>query len=383
MENCQGKKHIKRLLVNRWVKIGFTILLSIVILIMGYMILSTQKYHKFTQQKYTLYSYDNSAKVNYEVFLIPNQLYSEKSLKEGKVYITSFVDYLDTNFTYEYNSEIAGKVNGKYNVSAVLEGYLEDEKGSKTLWKKEYELLPEKNFNGNDKIVTVQSKIPVNIKEYNAFVEKISEATGFNCNTRLTIMWNTEIEVKTDKKTINEKLTPTIEIPLNTKYFEIKGNLTDEKKGTAEETRKVISSTYNKKISIYGTVAGLCVVMLLFLIFLTTKMPELNLISKRRNKIFKEHGSRMVASYNDFADFKANIIEVFSIDDLVRIADDIGRPILYKNSGKTDEINNFYVIDEGNIYMLDIRKGIEEEINPVSADPMPSQNKENGKSAEI
>ena len=42
------------------------------------------------------------------------------------------------------------------------------------------------------------------------------------------------------------------------------------------------------------------------------------------------------------------------MDDLVRIADEIGRPILYMYSYDYRDINRFYVIGQDEIYVLDL-----------------------------
>ena len=47
--------------------------------------------------------------------------------------------------------------------------------------------------------------------------------------------------------------------------------------------------------------------------------------------------------------------EVFSIDDLVRIADEIGKPIVYRYSEDKNEIQRFYVLNDMEVYYLDIK----------------------------
>jgi hypothetical protein len=49
------------------------------------------------------------------------------------------------------------------------------------------------------------------------------------------------------------------------------------------------------------------------------------------------------------------VIQVKTIDDLVRISDDIGKPILYSNHSGSNNSKKFYVIDEGLLYSLNIQ----------------------------
>ncbi len=79
---------------------------------------------------------------------------------------------------------------------------------------------------------------------------------------------------------------------------------------------------------------------------------------KTLNKIFKKHGNRLVA-------LKINIepaeqyINVRDIEDLVRIADEINKPIMYKYSSTPQEITRFYIIEENTLYLFDLKEYID------------------------
>lgn len=70
---------------------------------------------------------------------------------------------------------------------------------------------------------------------------------------------------------------------------------------------------------------------------------------------FKNHGNRLVAlkSKIDVADKPC--CNVRSIDDLVKIADELGRPVLYVYNPNYTEIDQFYVSGDAWIYILDIK----------------------------
>lgn len=345
---------IKKYKINKYLRTGLIIIFILISLTMLFLLLYTQKYQKYVEKKYPLLSYSNKGSVNYNVFLVPNMLYTQKSLEAGGIYITDFIDYINTSFKYEFNSESPVDIQGKYYVSAVVEGTLQDEKTSRSLWKKEFILQPETTFEGRGKALSFQKELPVKLTSFNDFVSQLAKVTSINCDTKLTIAWNIDMQGKTGKETINEHLSPTMEIPLGVRYFEIKGNQVQDKKGAVEETRKVISPSYQKKIILYSCVMGVCLITLIFLLFFTSAFVITDPLQKKLKQIFKHHGSRLAALKDNIDLTNKDMIYTASIDDLVRIADDLGKTILYKNSNNTKEAAVFYVIDDRLIYILEL-----------------------------
>lgn len=347
-------KKVKRFSMNKSLRNLLLILSAAAFLFCTYMIFITQKYQKYTEVKRSVYSYSNKSNVNYEVVLIPNNIYTQKSIEEGSVYITKLIDYINASFKYEFNGEKNAQINGKYNIVAVLEGFLPGDSINKAIWSKEYVLQPDTLIKGEDKRVYVEAKTPINIKSYFAFIEAVNQTAEINFVTKLSIKWNVSMEAKTDKGIIKENLSPTMEIPLGSKYFQVGGTLSEERLGNIEETMQIVSPFYNRKLVIYSVASGIGFISLLFLLLLTSQKAILTTLDKRRRQIFKEHGARLAGICSDMTSLSKFIIEVLSIDDLVKIADDMGRPILYKNNTNEREINNFYVADGEKIYMLNI-----------------------------
>lgn len=346
------KKNIKFFMINKILRLALLCLCIVLLSVSVFSLYRTEKFGKYTVKKSPVYSYDNTAKVNYQVNLLDNPLYPEKKLKEGQTCYSNFVNNIDTLFTYEFHGERAATVKGSYNIHAVLEGYESGDKGDKTLWKKDYELQPDTNFEG----VSVQKLMPITTKQYSDYANKVFQAAGVSSSIKLTFMWNVSAEIQTDKGTKNENLTCTMNVPLGAKMLEIKGNLVQSNKGSIEETVKVISTSYKKQLMLYSILLVFSLIFITFIFLFTTPKAAMDPVEKKRKHIFKEHGSRMVALYSEIDTSSKPIIQVLSIDDLVKVADDIGRPILYKGSEEISEIYNFYVLDDKNIYILDIHR---------------------------
>lgn len=340
--------------LNRKFRLGLIIFAAITFIAMVYLIYMAQKSPKYMQQKYPVYSYTHKAQISYEVALIQNPFYPQKSMDEGGVYIRNLIDHIDTLLDYEFDGERAGQIQGKYNAVAMLYCYIKGDSGDKVIWQKEYSLQPDTSFNSNSNQVLLQKKLSLNVNNYNNIIKQMQQTAGFDFNSKLIVTWNIHVEAQTDKGVVNEELSPTMEIPMDSSYFEVSGNMSPNKKGAIQNTRPVISPDYLKREIAYWTALGFCAVLLLFLTLFTapTAVDEDEV---KIRKIFKIHGDRMSAVEGEIEAVSEKVVKVVSIDDLVKIADDIGKPVLFVNKPQVKEISNFYVIDEKIIYSLSLR----------------------------
>lgn len=67
------------------------------------------------------------------------------------------------------------------------------------------------------------------------------------------------------------------------------------------------------------------------------------------------------------ASFDIGTYRAKSIDDLVRIADEIGKPIMYKYSPDYKEIDKFYIINGDEVYILDLNEALKKDKSKVGS----------------
>lgn len=345
---------IKILSFNRKIRLLLIILLPVVIAASACFLFFTIN-NKYVEQKYDAYKYSHNAKINYGVSLLPNNLYTQKNLGEGGIYITELVDSINPKMKYEFSGNQQANIQGKYSITALFEGFIKNDK-DKALWKRKTILQPEKSFSVNDKKILLASSCNLSLKNYNEMVKNINDLYKFNCTSRLTIIWSITVNANTKSGIVNETLDAAMEIPVNEKYFEIGGNLNNDKKGQITLTRKVLSPYYNEKITTAIIAGVICFLMMIFIIFFTAALPEIDELEKKTRQIFNNYADRLVGINSDMSSVQKEVINVSAIEDLVRIADELGKPILYKTDDK--EINNYLVLDNSTIYMLDIRESL-------------------------
>ncbi|QCX33480.1 hypothetical protein FDN13_06995 [Caloramator sp. E03] len=347
------KLSLYRYKINKYIRLICIFLSIIAFLCMVFLIYYTIKYKKYIEKKYNVTSYSNDATIDYNVLLLPNMIYTQNILEPGDIYITNYIDYIKTNLKYSFNSERPFNLRGRYKVTAHIEGYIQDnenEKGIKPIWQKEFTLLPETTFECESKELNFNREVPIKYNYFNDYVSEIIKSTGIYCNVKMTVTWNIDIEGNLNDEMIKESLSPTIDMPLNVKYFEIKGKLKEHKTGSITKTYKEISPLYIEKLIYYSLILLVSITSFIILIIFTTPLDSLDLTEKYIKKIIKQNGYR-IAQLKEDAEFNdKDAIEVASFDDIVKLSDDLCKTILYRDDFKNKKCYTFYVKDGLTIY---------------------------------
>lgn len=307
------------------------------------------------EERIVEYSYQQEARVDYYVSVYPNALYPEKTLEPGRVYLANFLDQIHTQFTYLFKGERAAEIRGKYSIVAMAEAFTGKEK--KKVWQREFVCLPETSFAGADQVVTVRQDWPLKLSYYNDFAKEVIKASDFVPDeVKLTVRWDLSCEAVTDKGTIKEQLAPTMVIPLAQKALEIGGDLVQEKPGALSKTVRAPVERDNRPIWGYGGLIALCTLAILFLLLFTTSPGAgTELLRRRLAKILKRYGHRLVAVEGEIPLTSYKVVSVRSLEDLVKLADELNRPIIYASCPGQHDAPSFYVFDEPAVFVWELK----------------------------
>ncbi len=341
-----------KLKINKNIRKRLIIILMVAVFIFSYLIYSEAFNPGFEEQKNTVYSYSNKGSINYFVYLKQNKLYNGNVLEEGKLYITEFVDYIDTNLKYEFIGEKSDNIKANYSIVAKIQGFATESEKIINIWEKDFPILQNRTIKSYNNKISIDERVNVNLTDYNSFVKEIKDASKINCQTNLILSMNINLFGNTEKSEVEDSIITSLIIPLDVAMFEITGNNIVDKPGAIEETVQVQILVNKTLVIIYGIILTALIISLIILLFFTQTAPEKDPLEKELNKIFKKHGDRLVA-LNSYMAIK-NYIEVKSIEDLVKISDETGKPILYKYSDDYKEINKFYVSGNEEIFLLDL-----------------------------
>lgn len=351
----------RKMLIPAKLKIAVLIFASIVFLaLLAFLVLNVW-FQGTTEREITSYHYNHRGDLNYQVTLRDNLLYEEKVLEMGKVYPTAFVDQLLAKASYKYSGDKQGKLSGYYQVTVKIEGVQQEDKVDKILWSKEYLLVPETPFQSEDGQIELQKDLAVPFWTYNNFAEQVQQETGILSNVVLTMNWLIKTRVQTETGLVEEELTPNLSLPLCKKYFEIAGAMTDDKEGTLTEIVQQTAPVNRALVTWLCIGAFVCLLLILGLVFFMQGVTP-NSYDKLVKQIFNKYEERFVALEKELPiGSNGNVgseklIRVKSVEDLVRIADEISRPVYYTEGVLTDQKGIvFYVLSDTKIFTFDIK----------------------------
>jgi hypothetical protein len=87
-----------------------------------------------------------------------------------------------------------------------------------------------------------------------------------------------------------------------------------------------------------------------------TKPPELPLFEKTALAVGKKYADRIAEARSQTPLVDEKIVTLGSIEDLVKIADELGKPIMHQSPTATDKRHIYYVIDGTSQYQYIITK---------------------------
>ena len=340
-----------KLKINKVVRIVLIVSTVIIISIFAIMIFREYTIPVFKEEKIPLYSYSHNGDVKYSVFLKPNILYSQPSIDEGNVYFTELVDHIEASFIYNFECDKLNSFKGEYEINAYLQGYenirSEDGKASAAyvLWQKEFPIKEKTSFHHKNQQASLKDDVQINFWEYKSIADEIIKSLKVNMPTKLSVVMNVDIKADTGEGLIDDKLTQMIEIPLDLNQFTIsKKEITSEPK-TVEKTIRLEMPPNGNKLTIYYSIIGVLVLSFILLLLFSTTAEDINPYVKEINNLFKKYGNRFVALLEDNSIQNLSIYKVNSVDDLVRLSDEIGKPIIYQYNKNPMDITEFYIID--------------------------------------
>ena len=182
------------------------------------------------QNKTEYIKYNEQGKIDYKVYLKENNFFEKEYIEENNQYISTLIDYIESNF--KYNLSLEQETTYKYTYKIVETVKIIDKTTKRPLYNKEEIIIPEKEKITNEKNININEQIKINYNKYNDLMNNfINIYEVGNTESNLTVSMIIDIigsseDFKNNKK--NESvITLTIPLTTNTMAIDIKNNLID------------------------------------------------------------------------------------------------------------------------------------------------------------
>lgn len=335
-------KQMKRVVVI------LSIVLSLIFSAYGFLELKTVRYE---EKQEISYAYQSKGGVDYTVFFRPNVMFEQSSLGKDRYYVFKYIDHLELKFRYQFEGSVPAQLKTDYSVQAFLQGLHGRE--NEVLWSKEYVLVPRQTRQAEDTDNVIEITVPVSLDSYWATKETIFSDSEINSPVVLNVVFDVRTVATAGKGALEDKMSPNIVIPIGESVFKIEAAPEIAGENSITETIKQRLPVDTGKTAVCFAGSFIFLIVAVFAAVFTKTAVPLDIFDLTSARIFKEYGERLAGMEQSISHRLADVINVTSIDDMVKIADEVGQPVFYYrvNSPMERKIE-FYVFDSGRVYYM-------------------------------
>jgi hypothetical protein len=342
----------KRIFIPKIIKYGTLGLIGIILLF------SAVNAYELSQQPTTkietnnLLSYSQTGNYNYKAYLKNNTVYNGKeylSPNEGNLF-RKLVNNITGSFSYNFYISNTSQISGNYKFLATIKT---------SEWSKTYTLINTKNFNlTNSTTYSFTENFPINYSFYEQKITEITNETGVGVqNAELIIKCNIKLTASSENANIYKSFTPAINISLRKQTIDISDKLTFRSADSKTEQKTINIPDIKKEKNMWTniTYAFLGITLVVFALTKTEKKPISKLQRKFRN-IKKKYREYIIEIEEPLNPEGVEYIHIKSMDDLIRLSEEMGKPIFYyDNPSESTEKYEFFVLEEYTYYVFSLK----------------------------
>jgi hypothetical protein len=337
--------------LSKLTKTMMAVLCLILALLFSGMAYYELKVPKYEEQEKVYYTYQSSCNISYRVFLKPNLMFDRTFLGEGRNYVYKYIDYVDVRFVYQFEGSDHANLKTNYKITGYLEGL--HGKENEVLWSKEYALSPLKTEEETNKNKRIDIKVPLTLDHYQNIKETIFTESEINSPVVLRVVFDVHTLAETAKGTLEDSLSPYIIIPVGERVFKIEGEPKASGKDTQIEKIRIIKPVNTRMVAVLFSLSFVFLALAVLTIDFIRATPPLDDFERAIARIFKEYGERLAGIEHAVPYQRANIISINSIEDMIKIADEVDQPVFYyKVDSPTERKIEFFVFDQNRIYYM-------------------------------
>lgn len=338
MKKIAIKIKVRKKPIQKNLRLAIIIVFSIIFILSAYGTYAVFQQPTTTEKTITTCEYSHTGKFSYITYLKNNSIYNNAStLYPGQgIIFKKITDHINASFSYIFTCNQTATVQGHYTVYATVQT---------DLWSKNYIIIPKTEFNTPHFTIT----FPINYTYFEEIVSTINDEIGVNAGTPiLNMTCSVTLSALTTPETIRESFSPLLSMPLEKNIIEFDGDLTRYQTGSLEGITLVPQPGVIEQQT-NGIIVSLIsfIIIVLFAVFTASGDISVNVMEKQVKKIKKKYGEWIVEVEQLPETKKTGVIPVKTMDDLVKISEELGKPIIhYQNSSNPDGKHVFCVLDE-------------------------------------
>ena len=240
---------------------------------------------------------------------------------------------------------------GDYTAMVTVRGYQNSGESKEVMWRldkelghKEFELMDASEWSG-------QETYTMKLSDFDLATLEAAEQLGITTSNEVIVTLNGGIVIESNGEVKEIPIDTSATIPLGTTLLEIA--TTPQEVSDQFVSEEVVIEPVDPKV-----IAGLVLLfivsigMVVFIVFGIENSGNEILQKNRYKKILNSYKNRVVALRNEVNGEQDKIYPIQTFEELVKLSDDLRRPIFYVSDGEEIVKNNrFFVLDDHNRYV--------------------------------
>lgn len=280
-----------------------------------------------------------------------------KTVGPGEVIISKLIDKMDATFDYTFKcDQPISELTEEVGIIATLE--------NPEVWSKTFVLVPP-----TMKSESFSISFPLDIDHFTEMLEAIRSETGVPAESyNLSIKADVHTIAQTDFGPIDEVFSQTLSTALGKGTLEWNEELVESKPGSITASRMIPNPNKYVGLSVSGIRILSAIVMgsmvFLFFYFLRLYMKfkpvEVSKIEKEIRLVQKKYAERMAEATSQTPVKDEKIISIGSMEDLIKVADELSKPVIHQAPSTPEEAHAYYVFDGATRYEYLLATGSKE-----------------------
>jgi len=303
-----------------------------------------------------IYNYNDNLKTEYKVNVSPNPYIPEPTLEMGKIYVTEYIDSIDFNFNYNYNADKISDIEYEYSAIGTLYATYMKDGEEQTIFQEEEVLIDSIIETLNTRSINDQKSINLDVSKYNEKIRSFEKDTNIDLNAMYIIEFVVKPKaIYQNEETYHEMISET-KIEIGAKTTTIIGDFDIKNDGNII-SRKLIEKEVKTYVVVINAILAIGSFVVFVYVFANTKPARVlrNQYRRELNKILKLCQDKIVQVNTRFDTKGAKVIEVKDFSEIIKLSEELFKPILYYNL-KDKEESWFYVISNTEIYRFVLKR---------------------------
>lgn len=311
------------------------------------------------EQLYQILNYTLTPDINIDIKVIENDFYEQEVLPDDRVVVTSLLDSLLIYSDFKLVVPDADHVKLSLKQVEILETYYGESQN--IIWQRETTPIIKEQQAQNE--LTISTKKEFYAERFQAFLAKISEELELTPDAQLSLVWHLEGEAQKGDTILPITTEYRLPISLFSSMFVIDKSTLTPLSGSQEVTETAVKAV-NPQLYPLGIALGVIGLIALLLLFFVVKDKQVSDYQRIVRYGQRNFDDRLVQINKPLQAEQTPVSEITSLDDLIKIADEIRQPVMYYDNQKAQSIA-YFVSTEHIIYQYEISAEANPEIKHI------------------